>query len=427
MTFYSDLFTKLGTIVGAANEALKWQQAIGDQYMTLFSELFTPEELELYMPNIYNDWVQQANSISQTENLFVNYAINTLATQRAILGTTSTATSDLLKALQSKMTTDSASVNANEIGTPAISAITGTGTGVLIASKKNVAGIDDERIINEVVTFKCVRNAWFNGQSQWTMTGNPNYGSNSYLARGNNSGNINDTRLGQLITNYDFETWSSNTPSSWTVVGPTLIFDDIATNFYRGTNCLQIKSNATATTASITQTVNLQSNTIYCMSVRLKKDSTLDGTSALRIGVAQGGVALTDLFASANPTTLTNAWVLYNVFFALPNVLTSSTFTFYAQLTAANTITSGKAIYIDDMMISTATMFGNVAYAIIPGSTEFAIGDTFTSTTVNDYKGVFQTYFGRYFNTQLPSKSDGSETIDDVLAAEVPPTGGSGW
>ena len=95
--------------------------------------------------------------------------------------------------------------------------------------------------------------------------------------------------------------------------------------------------------------------------------------------------------------------------------------------TSANGVTTGKSIYIDDLFIAPAYMFGHVAYAIVPGSTEFISGDNYTITTTSSYEGVIQTFFGRYYNVQLPSNAAGGETISDSYAVEIPPVAGSGW
>ena len=428
MTFYSDLFTKLGKVIGVANEAMRWQNSIGDQYLVDIAELFTPEELEL-LPSIYIDFANEATRYSSTQSTLQNYIRSTLVTQQVALACPNTNAADLVNALITKMTLDSQTVNANYISTPSVGAIVGTGNGSLLASNKNILAVNDERIVNEIVKATCTRDIFSNANtSSWSLVGYPNYGPNSFRARGNGNTSITDMRGNLAVSNGDFENFSSNVPSSWTtVIGAELIFNGL-TGAYRGDGCLKLKSDASHTTATLNQGVSLAQNTIYCMSVRMKVDAAFDGSSSLHISIVNDGVMTPiDLFAAANPTTLTTSYVLHNVFFALPKILDNNDFSIVITWTSANGVTTGKSIYIDDLFIAPAYMFGHVAYAIVPGSTEFISGDNYTITTTSSYEGVIQTFFGRYYNVQLPSNAAGGETISDSYAVEIPPVAGSGW
>ena len=426
MTFYTDIFTKLGQIAGDSNEAMRWQNAMGDQYLDNIASLFTTDEIEQYMPNIYNDFAGQASTLSGIQSIFQNYVNYVLYSQNAAINPASNSTTDLINALILKMKSGSQTIQSNLVGTPTVGAISGSGTGSLLADNKNLDGTVNERIINESIKFVCTKDIINSNATQWSIVGYPNYGANSYRLRGNGTSLISDTRSNTLIGNGDFESWSTVTPASWTVnAGATLLASNASA--YRGSLAAKITSDATVTTCSISQPISLVEGQRYCLTVRLKRTAAISGTSNLKVFVTNADTSNTWSAFNTNPTTLSTGYLLYNIFFNLPYspVVTSNVWTVNVILSAANTITSTQGVYIDDIFVNPVTVFGGVNYILVPGATEFATSDNFIVTTDNNYGGVFQTFFGRYFGQQLPSSF--SPTISDSLAAETAPVAGSGW
>jgi hypothetical protein len=68
------------------------------------------------------------------------------------------------------------------------------------------------------------------------------------------------------------------------------------------------------------------------------------------------------------------------------------------------------------MILAPMNVLGHVGYAVLPGATDFALGDTWAiETTLTP--AVIQTFFTRFYQYALPSDTSGDETIPDSLVA----------
>jgi succinate-acetate transporter protein len=76
-------------------------------------------------------------------------------------------------------------------------------------------------------------------------------------------------------------------------------------------------------------------------------------------------------------------------------------------------------VYIANIVLAIPTafgIFGSTQLAVFRGAADFLQGDSFTLTTANNYGGIWQTFFSKTYNTQLPSTT-GSPTIAEALAS----------
>ncbi len=116
---------------------------------------------------------------------------------------------------------------------------------------------------------------------------------------------------------------------------------------------------------------------------------------------------------SGDPSTLTEKYAMKSVA-GWPSAITQQ-----ARLTIrwSNSSTAGSTaiVLVDQMAVAKMVTLGYNQIAIFRGTVDFAIGDTFTFTATNTYAGLFQTGFGQFLGTELPSSS--TPTISDSLVA----------
>ncbi|KKK96113.1 hypothetical protein LCGC14_2666060, partial [marine sediment metagenome] len=76
-----------------------------------------------------------------------------------------------------------------------------------------------------------------------------------------------------------------------------------------------------------------------------------------------------------------------------------------------------KRINIAEAFLSTPTAYNGMLLTIARASTDPIVDDQWKIDTSNDSAGVFQSFFTRVFNRQLPSNTAGGETISDSWAS----------
>jgi len=351
---------------------------------------------------------------------YLFYVNRLLAELQVELSSPSTNTDTILKLLKLRMLEDGQTLNDNKIETPVITPYaSNTGNGSLLASIVDIDSNDDERIINEQIQFRCISDQ-FTGSSSaiFRTTGYPRYSPLSWRDRGNGVITISESIGNSILSNGDFESFATNVPGSWTTDAGAAVIKETTTEQYRGDSGLFLQSDAATATATLSQNVSIDKDRIYCMTVRLKETAAMDGASNLliKLDTADETLAAPIVLYNDNPVGLTVDYVLYNIFFTLPDWRDEDQLTCFINLTAMNGITAAQGVYIDDIIVAPAFNFGNVAYNLVPGCTEFIIDDYIDVLTETNGDGVFQTFFGRFYNIALPSASGGGHTISDALA-----------
>jgi hypothetical protein len=435
---YQTLFGRLGQIIKAINSYLVLQ---GTTLVADLDAIATPydstnperRDLIVGLVEAYDGF--ESGAASWISSL-LQYSDGTLADLQQSLNADSTSTASILDLLILDMNDTIAprsaaqTVNASTVSAPSIAdADSPTGTGTILMDTTVDGTLVDERAINEVVMARCTAD-----ESTGVTAGNETFSLIGYPAqdptngvedRGNGNGptivtaaaNGASTGGPNLIPYGDFENWSGSplAPDGWTIVTGTAATHIVRNATpYTGTYSLSLVAAATPTDIQITQDLSeiLQPNTMYCASILVRKvGAAAGGTLTIRIA---GGVLDEDLF-SANPSTLTTSYAVKHVYFYTGNQsLVGAIMDIIWE--DADTAGVGDTVLIDELTIQPATNFGNTWYAAIRGDTDFLLDDRFRITTANDYGGVIQTFFGRFYGTLLPSNNAGGETIDDNLA-----------
>ena len=84
--------------------------------------------------------------------------------------------------------------------------------------------------------------------------------------------------------------------------------------------------------------------------------------------------------------------------------------------------TNGTNLHIDGLVLAKMhkTALGGVALGIVPGSTDFIVGDTISVQITNNGEGDMERFLDKFFNTYqsgifMPQDLAGSETVADSL------------
>jgi hypothetical protein len=228
---------------------------------------------------------------------------------------------------------------------------------------------------------------------------------------------ISTTQAGGILENSSFELFSTtNTPDSWTIVTGT-VTTNIASEaaiVYAGSYALKLIGTGAAASISVSQAVAEAVSPLrgYCCTFRYRA-SAAEGVAGKTFTVSLSGTGYTagaSEKVTMDGTALPTSYTLGSFFVNLPSVVPSD-LAMVISFTGTPTVT----LYIDDFGFTPVTWHNGVGIAVVAGSTNFVNGDYFTFTVDNNKAGTFQEYFRRNYEVQLPSKTDGTETISDTL------------
>jgi len=244
-----------------------------------------------------------------------------------------------------------------------------------------------------------------------------------------------DPSADNALSNGDFETFSTtNTPDDWTVDTGTIsthIFEDTA-NAYRGSDeddttnyCLELVGDGSTLVTLSQEVTDLESNTPYPVSCRLKVDTSAPAAGVLVLELVDGNSSvISDEEGNSNQlsidlTAANTTYEAYTSAFRLPSPL-PATVTFRIRMTTA--LTNAKTIYLDDVFLGTDEMTqlydGGPYLALVRGASDLGDEDRWIVDVTNDYRGDLQWWCRRLWNfpeKPLPSATGGSETIGDTV------------
>ena len=235
-----------------------------------------------------------------------------------------------------------------------------------------------------------------------------------------------------VLANSDFEEWTSNVPDAWTLVtgsaGTHIVKD--STYEATGTNCLRLDNDG-STLTTIKQTIDDPSGTLgkiypdrpYVISASVRKVGTVSaGVLAITIKDSGGtilnnGSALHECSLSVAHGDFTTSHVRKSNICFMPLNIGSGA---YVEIKTTTAFTNNSDIIIDDLVITELhrPLAGGVAFALLPGATNFVYNDQMTVAVSNNYGGEFATEFDRYFNTEalgVALPDSGSANIADSL------------
>jgi hypothetical protein len=291
------------------------------------------------------------------------------------------------------------------------------------SAHRSYFGVNSELACTETITVRCITDddtvTGTGGSESWQVYGYPTSNDESFgwLSEGSGTGPILTTTAASagLLSNGDFESFTSNAPGSWTIVTGSAGTHILATsaNEYLGTYGLELVGNASLAAVTISQVVSVDPGRMYSLAAWVKGNASLtQGT--LTIGFTGTGysagateqIAMTQAnLAAATSYTHKHAFVL------IPRNIPSD---FKLVITFAGT-PSAHSIYVDEVVLTPVTYHGGVAIGgPFQGSSKFVKEDTHVFTLSNNDAGVFQKFFRRVFKKQFPSNA--SATRADSLA-----------
>jgi len=240
-----------------------------------------------------------------------------------------------------------------------------------------------------------------------------------------------------LLTNSDFESFTSNTPANWTVLvgaaGTDILAAGSGDAMDSSTNALEFTYHSGVPLSSIAQTMNnsggttgtLKPNTVYCLNSFMKKSSSgLSGAGTVEISLVDGtntqitDDAGNDCKITQVASSLTTSYAAVKGSFATPKTLPASGYKLRVRMSVA-IADSGESVFIDNLALAEGVELyaGGPVVAVFAGATAPVKNDAYTVAISNTYGG-FQKGFDRLFGMrtlglQLPSDTGGSETVPD--------------
>jgi hypothetical protein len=421
------LTAQVGKLIKWINLFVAYQNTLlgsGTGADEILTEYETQRQLVL---GVEQQWLGQGNAVAGWGATLKSTIDTTLQNLQLPLNAPNNSVSTILPLLVDYLVANSQTVLANTISSPTVTPSgANAGSGVLVASCNNVAGVADQRIITETVQLTCTRDRFSGTQAggeQFSVVGYPTVNIYSNGTLGNGTGvpvSVADNQ--NILQNGAFTSFSGSTPNNWTVnAGAADISQELTNVHITGGAALKYAGDGSTTTVQITQpiassnAVNTQS--IYALGVWLRKGGTVSSGSTLQVAMTGTGFSTVNVF-DADPTTLTTSYQLFKVFLPIgasyPNDLAIT-----IQWSSANTAGATAVVYIANIVLAIPTafgIFGSTQLAVFRGAADFLQGDSFTLTTANNYGGIWQTFFSKTYNTQLPSTT-GSPTIAEALAS----------
>lgn len=444
-TTNTGIFYRGGKLIKYINSRLATATTTIPAELKAIADPFEAADMTNQISGLYADVESFRQNIRSERATLAGYWDNILTDRDTVLDelNVSTATTTaVLPELFRRMVTDSASVDASTVTIGSVSGdATNKGNGTVLLTKLldgynpplqgglsilEYAGLDSQLCVpSETMVFTCradnARDGLTEGSERFSWIGGIADERMGYQAEGSGDGpSLTAAGESQVIQNGNFENWSSNTPTGWTIItgtaGTHIKETTSAGTFYRGESALWFDGDGSLAAMQIDQapsTGAMTSRRLYCVTARVKA-SAASGTGALTIQFAGTGYTASSsekvaITAGSMPTS----WTLYHFWIVTPAVIPSDW-----RLTISNSGTPGGTsnVYVDSVMVTEGIYHGGVAAVIVPGSSQFAVGDRFSATISNDQAGVFQEFFRQWYGVQLPSNNAGAETISDSLA-----------
>lgn len=401
---------------------------------------------------------QQRDSYRSVHTSFVNYlkelAQNTFI--KMFEDDVKLTTKDLTTALgeaKKQLVAASASFNRPTVSIPigATAASYNNGTGVVIGSVIDKYGNQFDTCFNETLDILCTQDSQQGGtlgRETFSVKGDAaqadplmwdwELGSGCSLSI--NAVDANSTSS-SILTDGDFEAWSSNTPTSWTIAtgtAGTTVFAAGSSDAYTNSNALKITGTGaelTSLTQDLTTALASKPNGVYAINAWLKV-SAVPSAGVVEIALVDGsGTIITDDASTDNKlridlTALTTSYKATGAmttellsstkpFFRLPKVLPS---TIKLRVRLSTALDNAKSVFIDRLAMAAATQCydGGPYIAAFSGATKWVINDFFSHAVSNNYGGLLLRAFERLFQMRqkgIAFPSSGSPTISDSLIA----------
>lgn len=367
------------------------------------------------------------------------------------IGLNTRSLAEALAALDAQMKADTDSVDASTASTTSITAASGNvGDATVNISYKRTDGRANELVIAETLTLVCTSDAETGGgategQESWSATGTLpaddtlawDYPKGSGVSTAVTAVSAAEDAGANLVTNGDFESWTSSALDNWTAATGVYGTDikKQASTVFAGTYALEFLGDG-STLSAITQTTGASSggttatispNTVYHHCLFLKRSDTLtQGVLELALINGDSGAILTDDAGNDCKNTLsytgiTTSYAAWKGSIVTPKNLPASV---KIRLRLSTALDNGVSVYMDNLTLTAPDELyaGGPRLSVHSGATPSIRGDKNTVVVANDRAGAFQEAFQKLFDMrslglQLRSHSGGSETIDDAWIA----------
>ncbi len=241
-----------------------------------------------------------------------------------------------------------------------------------------------------------------------------NYGSGS-------GGTLTSVQGSRLMTNMDFELFSSNTPTGWTVStgtpGTHIFQESTGADVYHEDYALRLTGNASLAAINLYQSVTAGTFTPkkrYLFACYVKGNASISsGTLTIQFeGTGYTAASSEKITMNAAALAAQTSYGLEYFYINMPADIPED-FKLVIKWTGTP---SAHSVRIDWAGIGPVTYFNGIHFAVVAGTDKFLRGDRFSFDVTNDEAGVFQTAFRKMFGFQFPSDTGGTETIADTYA-----------
>jgi len=463
-TAKTGIFARLGKVFGIVKRTEQFQSDIIDNASQSFQEAL-------------NEYVNTLGATANTDLDFADSLISNLDEVRNQAGThiiqrcraaalktliemvdadtkiPLRSTTRALVELREQMKTASETVDGTSITIGSTSAA-GTGTGTVVVSaeadnRHHEGIVSYPTIRTETLEFQCVTDStsaratrggeifsirgkqafpqtdhrWPGGTGNWG-----NYAATSDLGSDGQSAGVN------VLRNSSFNSFDdANGPVSWNLAVGSAgvhVFED-TTNNARGVSGLELRNDGSTKIRLMQQIDSKEPNStrgkipvdrLCCISFLVKRSNTSPSAGQLSVGLYQSdGTVVTGTTVSLAHGAIATSYAVKTVAFRVPLSLPNP---LYFGIECSTAFTSGCYLHIDGLVC--ATMYRNGPSSpgclIVPGTTDFIVGDKMTVAITNNGEGEIERYMDRIFGTYalgiyVPNNILGGETVADSLVS----------
>lgn len=447
---FDDLFDRIGRVGHIGYVLAGNQAAVPGMVSDLVSYYEGTSDLDLAGPTITaTPSIPQGvvNPVQSVQAIASTTMVRMVQASVPSINSLSSALAELIR----QMIDNSETVKTCTVSASGAAYGTNIGTGVLVLSTKRGDGLEQENLFAESLTVVCSADSYTGGaavgREPFSLYGTPNtvgiweynYPQGSSANSGVNavSSSQNAAANGNLLTNGDFEEWSTDPApelSNWVLEVGTWGTDVLqSSTAYQGTYSVRFDAGATnsvlyqefgdGTTGTSVTPTPLTSYPINFFA-RALAGTVAAGVLTIEL-TDDAGTVINDQQGTANSftldlTTLTTSWVAVNGVFRIPEVPPDV----IRLRFRISTDLAGDAVLIDSAALApfTAAYPGGFGWTVFSGATPFVTGDGYTVTASNNrggasYLATFQALFDRLFsmrNLGLLLPSDASPTQPDT-------------
>jgi len=349
--------------------------------------------------------------------------------------------------LRDQMLAGSQTLNAS-VTTVGSTSAAGTGTGTVIVdveadNRYHSGNAQYPRIRTETLNFECVRDSTSvnvpRGGERFIISGEQPYpaldhrwpggtGTWGTYACTSDLGSDGQSAGKNVLRNSSFNSFDGDAPVNWDIAVGAASSEVFAStsDAARGTNSLKL-TNDGSTLIRLMQEIDSKSQTgtrgkiradaSVALSFLVKRSGTGPSAGALQVGLFQSdGTAVSGATTTVAHGAITTSYALKTLSFRVPLSLPNPV---YFGIKVSTAFTSGCHLHIDALVFAEMhrRQAGGAACLIVPGATDFIVGDEMNVSLSNDNGGVMEKLMDRVFNTFhlgifMPNATS-SETIAD--------------